>query len=83
MSEIARCIRPGGKAVIVVQDSHFKGIRADLAAIFTEIASLNELAMSRQVDFPMSRTIAHINTKSRLYRASNHSIESVICYTKN
>jgi DNA modification methylase len=83
MSEIARCIRPGGKAVIVVQDSYFKGVRADLAAIFTEIASVNELAMSRQVDFPMSRTIAHINTKSRHYRASNHPVESVICYTKN
>jgi hypothetical protein len=83
MSEIARCVRPGGKAVIVVQDSHFKGIRADLATMFTEIASANELAMSRQVDFPMSRTFAYINTKSRSYRATSTSVESVLCYTKN
>ena len=82
MSEIARCIRPGGKAAIVVQDSYFKGIRADLATMFTEIASANGLPMCRQVDFPMSRTLGHINTKSRHYRASS-PIESVICYTKN
>jgi DNA modification methylase len=83
VAEIARCIRPGGKAVIVVQDSYFKGIRADLATIFTEIASANRLANSRQVDFPMSRTLAYINTKSRGYRPSNTSVESVLCYTKN
>jgi len=83
MSEISRCIRPGGRAVIVVQDSYFKGIRADLATMFTEIAYANDLAVSRQVDFPMSRTLAYINTKSRHYRASCHPIESVICYTKN
>lgn len=83
MSEIARCVRPGGKAVIVVQDSYFKGIRADLATMFTEIATVNRLAISRQVDFPMSRTLAYINTKSRSYRPSSTSVESVLCYAKN
>jgi len=83
MSEIARCIRPGGRAVIVVQDSYFKGIRVDLATMFTEIAFTNGLAISRQVDFPMSRTLAYINTKSRSYQPSSTLVESVLCYTKN
>jgi len=83
ISEIARCVKPGGKCIIVIQDSYFKGIRADLATIFTEIASANKLALSRQVDFPMSRTLAYINTKSRRYRPESTSVESVLCYTKN
>jgi hypothetical protein len=82
VSEIARCIRPSGNCVIVIQDSYFKGIRADLATIFTEIADANELRLSRRVDFPMSRTFAYINTKSRSYRPSSTSVESVLCYTK-
>jgi hypothetical protein len=83
ISEIARCVKPGGKCVVVIQDSHFKGIRADLARMFTEIASANELVLSKQVNFPMSRTLAYINTKSRSYRPSSTSVESVLCYTKN
>jgi hypothetical protein len=83
ISEIARCVKSGGKCVVVIQDSHFKGIRADLAMMFTEIASANELVLSKQVDFPMSRTLAYINTKSRSYRPSSTSLESVLCYTRN
>jgi SAM-dependent methyltransferase len=83
VSEIARCIKPNGNCIIVIQDSYFKGIRADLATIFTEIASTSELMLSRQVDFTMSRTLAYINTKSRSYRPSSTSVESVLCYTKN
>jgi hypothetical protein len=83
VSDISRCVKLGGNCVIVIQDSYFKGIRADLATIFSEIASANDLALSRQVDFPMSRTLAYINTKSRSYRSSSTSVESVLCYTKN
>jgi len=83
LSEIARCVRPDGNCVIVIQDSYFKGIRADLATMFTEIASAKALTLSRRVDFPLSRTFANINTKSRSYRSSSTSVESVLCYTRN
>ena len=82
-SEIARCVRSNGNCVIVIQDSYFKGIRADLATMFTEIASVKRLVLSRRVDFPLSRTFAYINTKSRSYGSSATSVESVLCYTKN
>jgi DNA modification methylase len=83
ISEIGRCVKSGGNCIIVIQDSYFKGIRADLATMFTEIASASRLTLSRRIDFPMSRTLAHINTRSRLYRASSASVESVLCFTKN
>ena len=82
LSEIARCVKPKGNCIIVIQDSYFKGIRADLATMFTEIASVKKLLLSRRVDFPLSRTFAYINTRSRSYRSSATSVESVLCYTK-
>jgi hypothetical protein len=82
-SEISRCIKHGGTCVIVAQDSYFKDLRADLATMFGEIASEFELTLSRQVDFPMSRTLASVNTKSRGYRPSCSAVESVLCFTKN
>jgi len=59
MSEISRCIarREGGHCR---QDSYFKGIRADLATMFTEIASRMTWRCLGQVNFPMSRTLAYI-----------------------
>lgn len=83
ISEIARCIKPQGKCVVVIQDSYFKDVRADLPLIFTEIASNSNLRLTRQADFPMSRTLVNINTKSRRYRANNCAIESVLCFAKN
>lgn len=81
--EISRCIKPGGKCVIVVQDSYFKDIRADLAAMFREIASEYHLSTIRQVHFPLTQTLASINTRSRRYRSSSLAVESVLCFTNN
>jgi hypothetical protein len=83
VSEIARCIKPNGNCIIVIQDSYFKGIRADLATMFTEIASAKQLLLSRRVDYPLSRTFAYINTRSRSYGSSSAAVESVLCYTRN
>jgi hypothetical protein len=83
ISEIARCLKPRGKCVIVVQDSYFKDVRADLATMFAEMASENRLRLSRQVDFGMSRTLVNINTRSRRYRSNSSAVESVLCFIKN
>lgn len=81
--EISRCLMPRGICVIVAQDSFFKDIRADLAAMLTDIASNRALALCRRVDFPMSRTLGSINTKSRGYRTTSSAVESVLCFAKN
>jgi hypothetical protein len=83
ISEISRCVKRKGTCVIVAQDSYFKNVRADLATMFTEIAIEHGLELSRQVDFPMARTLVSINTKSRVYRSSSSAVESVLCFAKN
>lgn len=83
MAEIARCLKPSGSCVIVVQDSYFKGIRADLAKVFTEIALEQKLGIFQRNDFPLARTFASVNTGSRAYRSDMTLTESVLCFTKN
>jgi hypothetical protein len=83
VSEISRCVRRTGTCAIVIQDSYFKDVRADLPAMFAEIASEQGLVLSHRVDFPMSQTLININTKSRRYRSSSPAVESVLCFTKN
>jgi hypothetical protein len=82
-SELARCIRVGAPCVVVVQDSYFKDIRVQLAQIVNEIADGSGMTLSRQVDFPISRSFLSINTKSRAYRSDAKLTESILCFTRS
>ena len=53
---MSRCLRRRGRCVLVVQDSYFKDVHIDLAAIFVDMALPVSLGLRRQVDFPISRT---------------------------
>jgi hypothetical protein len=82
MREIARCMKPEAKCIIVVQDSFFKDVKADLPTIFTEIAGVCGLTLGRREDFDLSTTLININTRSREYRTDSSSVESVLCFNK-
>lgn len=82
LTEISRCLRPGGRCFLVVQDSYFKDLRVDLAKIFSEMAVKAELKKARQTDFQTSRTLLNVNTRSRKYRKSSRATESVLCFVK-
>jgi hypothetical protein len=83
LSELSRCLKIGAQCILVVQDSHFKDLRVDLASIFTEICRAQRLTLFRRVDFPISRTFANINTRSRTYRNKTSATESILCFIRN
>lgn len=82
LSEIRRVLKPGGKCVLVVQDSRYKGIHNDLQAIVTEMQEELGLSTSSRKDFYVSRTKASINTRSRAYSTDSSAVESVIVFSK-
>jgi hypothetical protein len=82
-SEVGRCLKPHAKCVLVVQDSYFKDVHIDLAAIFAEMALSASLSLNRQVDFPINRTFGSINLGSKKYRRVSSAIESVLCFVKS
>jgi SAM-dependent methyltransferase len=81
LGELNRCLKPDASAVIVVQDSRYKGIRIDLAGIVTEMAASLQWALARRIDYEVSQTMRHVNTRSRHYRADATSVESVLWFT--
>ena len=78
--EIGRCVKAGAGVVIVVQDSHYKGIRVDLAGIVTEMATALGWGEVRRDDYGVSQTMRRVNTRSRRYRADATSVESVLWF---
>lgn len=82
LSEVCRVMRHGSQCVLVVQDSYYKNVRNDLPSIFTEMAELKGLALTRRQDFKLSRTMARINPRAKKYREQRTGVESVLCFSK-
>ncbi len=82
-SEVSRCLKRRATCVLVVQDSYFKDLHIDLAAVFAEMAEGASLQLRRQVNFPIRRTFGSVNSGSRNYRTTSSATESVLCFAKD
>ena len=82
LAEINRCLRVNGQAVIVVQDSHYKGIRTDLARIVREMGEHNGWRLLNSYDFEANRNMRRVNTRSRSYCVNVKAIETVLSFSK-
>ena len=82
LAEIGRVLRPGGRCVLVVQDSYYKDLHNDLPVVLTEMGVSSGLALERRNDFPLSRTMAGINPGAKSYRVSFGATESVLTLGK-
>jgi len=81
--EMGRVLSPGGKCVLVVQDSYYKDLHNNLPVVLTEMATSGGLALEERCDFPLSRTMAGINPGAKGYRASFNATESVLMFGKS
>jgi SAM-dependent methyltransferase len=78
VSELRRVVKPGGKAFLVVQDSHYKEIRVDLAQVVSDMARISGWSEATRLDFATRRTLARVNPMSRRYRQDFLANESVV-----
>jgi DNA modification methylase len=81
--EIGRVLSPGSPAVLVVQDSYFKDIHVDLAAIVSEFAEEAGLRTVERIDFASHRTMGSVHKHARNYRDSSAATESVVIAMKD
>jgi hypothetical protein len=82
LSNLVKWLKRGGIAILVVQDSFYKDQHNDLPTIIGEMAEAQGLALARRQKFPLRRTMAGINPRARVYRASSGAVESVLCFRK-
>lgn len=80
--EMSRVLKPGGSAVLVVQDSYYKDVYNNLAVICTEMGSNKNLSLVRQEDFHIRQSMVGINGASKKYRSTTDATESVLCFLK-
>jgi DNA modification methylase len=81
LGRVSQALKPGGRAVLVVQDSYYKEIHNDLPRILAEMGVLQGLSFSGQEDFHL-RSMSDINPGRKTYKRPMGATESVLCFTK-
>lgn len=81
LSELGRVVAPGRPIVLVVQDSHYKEIHADVPSVMCEMAnSLGWNPLARH-DFRV-KTKANINPATHKYRQTGLATEAVLAFSR-
>lgn len=81
MQRLAVGLKPGGRAVLVVQDSYYKDIHNDLPTIITEIGARHGLTLGQSKGFHL-RSMSDIHPGRQTYMRPSGATESVLCFTK-
>lgn len=77
VDEIVRVAATKSSIALVVQDSYYKDIYLDLAAIVSDMMSIRERRVDRRFDF-VAHSLAAINPRSRKYTRSFLATESLL-----
>ncbi|GJE63846.1 hypothetical protein LNAOJCKE_1044 [Methylorubrum aminovorans] len=80
---VSDAIKPGGAAVMVIQDSYYKDLHNDVPKIAIEMMQNCGFKFVYKREFESLRCFSKLNAKSATYRDSKGSTESVICFTKD
>jgi DNA modification methylase len=83
MQELHRCLKVGGRACLVVQDSYYKDVHNDLPQIFLEMGDGLGLTPDGKRDFAATRNLGRVNAMARRYRSDISATESIIFLYKN
>ncbi|WP_035701198.1 DNA methyltransferase [Bradyrhizobium genomosp. I (2014)] len=78
---VTEALKPGGRAIFVVQDSYYKELHNDLPAILTEMGARQGLSLSGREDFHL-RSMSDINPGRKTYERPTGATEAVLCFVK-
>ena len=82
ITNLSSVIRSEGIAILIVQDSFYKDVHNDLAAIIIEMAESQKLFLKKRADFRSTSCMSRINSRAAAYDTRNGSIESVLIFMK-
>jgi hypothetical protein len=82
LSQLARTLRSSAPMILVVQNSFYKNIPNDLAAVLSEIAQGKGFELEHREDFVLGTSLRSINTRSRAYHRQCSVIESVLMFRR-
>lgn len=82
IKELSKALAREGLCFLVVQDSYYKDVHIDLAAIAEDMAAKSGLQTAQRFDFSSPRTMSGLNSAAREYRARHSPVESVLVWRK-
>jgi SAM-dependent methyltransferase len=81
--EVARVLRPGGQAILVVQDSYYKELHTDLQSVTTQMFEGLGMSPVLRRDYSSKNTKAAVNTRRLKYRNTADATESVLVFRQD
>lgn len=78
LQELKRVLKPGGRALVVVQSSYFKEVEIPLGDIYVQAGLGLGLKAGVAAREPVKTHMAHVNTKSNQYKANKVYFEDVV-----
>jgi SAM-dependent methyltransferase len=82
LGELDRVLRPGGRCILVVQDSYYKDVHNDLPRIFTEMTDARGWRLTARHDYAAPSHMARVNQVVRRYRTDTHATEAALWFVK-
>jgi hypothetical protein len=82
IGQITKALKPGAKAILVVQDSYYKEVHNDLPAIVSEMGTLSGLRFLGSKEFRMARSMSGVNPYTRIYKRPSGAVEAVVCFDR-
>jgi hypothetical protein len=81
-AEIARVLRHGGHAILVVQDSYYKELHTDLQQVTSQMFQSLGMSPVLRRDYSSKNTKAAVNTRRLKYRHTADATESVLVFCR-
>ncbi len=82
VGELARVLRVGGRAALVLQNSYYKEISIPLSSLYCEMAHAAGLRASIIARKPVARSMCSVNTNAKKYRQERLYSEDVVLLEK-
>lgn len=82
LGEINRVLKPGARALLVLQTSYYKEIEISLPELFVAMGRIAGLHGEVVVEVPLGRVMTTINTSSNRYRKRTRYREAVVLLQK-
>jgi DNA modification methylase len=77
-AQMRRWLKPGGLAVVVVQDTYYKEMRIPVADLLTEVARPQSLHLEARKDFPVRHALSRLSATARASVPARAAVESAL-----